>query len=324
MGENKPYLAMIIVQIIFAGMSMISKAAFNGGMNTFVFVFYRQAIAAVILLPLAIIFARKTAPPLPFKLMFKIFMLALFGYTVNLNMHSIAINLTSATVNLIPVFTFIIALLFREEIIRLRTFTGIAKAIGILICFTGVMIIAFYKDRHSNPFINDHQILHGSNQNRSHTSMNRTWIIGTFLMILVAFCWALWFVLQGLLLKEYPSWIWSSALVSMFSALQCFVVANIAVERNVNKWKLHWDGGLLAVVYNGVLVAGLVLYLQTWCIHKKGPVFVGMFFPLALVVTIIASSFIIEEVVSPGSIVGGAFMVVGLYSVLWGKSEFKC
>ncbi|XP_020260101.1 WAT1-related protein At5g64700-like isoform X2 [Asparagus officinalis] len=254
MGEKKPYFAMITVQIIFAGMPIVSKAAFNGGLNTFVFVFYRQAVATVLLLPLAIIFARRTAPPLPFKLTFKIFMLALLGYTINLNIHSIAINLTSATVasasmNLIPVFTFILAVLFREEVIRLKRRPGIAKAIGVLICFTGALIIAVYKGPRLNPFTDHHSVLHGSCEDHSNTSINRTWMIGTFLMILVAFCWALWIVLQGVLLKEYPSWIWSSALVSLFSSLQSFVVA-MAVERNMNKWKLHWDDGLLAIAYN--------------------------------------------------------------------------
>ena len=56
--DKKPYVAMVIVQIIFSGMAIVSKAAFNGGMNTFVFVFYRQAIATALLLPLAIIFGR--------------------------------------------------------------------------------------------------------------------------------------------------------------------------------------------------------------------------------------------------------------------------
>ncbi|XP_020260106.1 WAT1-related protein At5g64700-like isoform X2 [Asparagus officinalis] len=267
----------------------------------------------------------RTAPLLPFKLMFKIFMLALFGYAINLNMHSIAINLTSATVasaaaNLTPVFTIILALLFREEMISLKTCSGIAKAIGVLICFTGTAIIAFYKGPYLNSFITHHPILHGSSQIHSTTLLNKNWIIGTFLMVLVTLCWALWFVLQGKLLKEYPSWIWSSALVSLFSSLQCFVVA-IAVERSLDKWKLHWDEGLLAIVYTGVMMGGLVLYLHTWCIHKKGPVFVVMFTPLSLVITIAASSFLLGEVTNLGCILGGAFMVVGLYSVLWGKSK---
>lgn len=54
MGEKKPYLAVILVQAIYAGMFLVSKAAFNGGMNNFVFVFYRQAAATLFLVPLAL------------------------------------------------------------------------------------------------------------------------------------------------------------------------------------------------------------------------------------------------------------------------------
>lgn len=54
MGEKKPYLVAILVQSIYGGMFIFSKAAFNGGMNSYVFVFYRQAIATVFLAPLAI------------------------------------------------------------------------------------------------------------------------------------------------------------------------------------------------------------------------------------------------------------------------------
>ncbi|XP_020260087.1 WAT1-related protein At5g64700-like isoform X1 [Asparagus officinalis] len=305
MEEKKPYIAMIIVQIIFAGMAVVSKAAFNGGMNTFVFTFYRQAIATLVLLPLAIIFERRSSPPLPFKLMFKIFMVALFGYTINLNMHNIAIKLTSATVtsatsNLIPIFTFVLALLSRVEIITIKTCSGIVKAIGVVICLTGAMVIAFYKGPHLNSFIHHHPILHGSSQNDSKIT-HKKWIIGTFLMVLAAFCWSSWLVLLGIILKEYPSWIWSTVLLNLFSTIQCFIVA-ITTERNLNKWKLHWDEELLGVVYSGVLVSALVLYLQTWCIHKRGPVFVAMFFPLALLIAVAASSFLLGEVINLGSV----------------------
>jgi len=55
MGELKPYLAMFVAQLIYSGLTLLSKAVFNGGMNTLVFIFYRQVIGAVILVPLALI-----------------------------------------------------------------------------------------------------------------------------------------------------------------------------------------------------------------------------------------------------------------------------
>jgi hypothetical protein len=36
----------------------VSKAALDGGMNSFVFIFYRQAAATLLLVPLAIILER--------------------------------------------------------------------------------------------------------------------------------------------------------------------------------------------------------------------------------------------------------------------------
>ncbi|XP_034221329.1 WAT1-related protein At5g64700 isoform X2 [Prunus dulcis] len=58
MGSTKPYLAVIFIQIIYAGMILLSKAAFNGGMNSYVFVFYRQMAGALFMSPLAMIFER--------------------------------------------------------------------------------------------------------------------------------------------------------------------------------------------------------------------------------------------------------------------------
>lgn len=56
MDKRKPYIAITLIQAIYAGMFLLSKAAFDGGMNNFVIVFYRQAVATVFLIPLALFF----------------------------------------------------------------------------------------------------------------------------------------------------------------------------------------------------------------------------------------------------------------------------
>lgn len=59
MGEQfGPYLAMFLVQLIYAGMTLLSKSVFNGGMKTSVFVFYRQFVGAIIMIALSLIFER--------------------------------------------------------------------------------------------------------------------------------------------------------------------------------------------------------------------------------------------------------------------------
>ena len=58
MEVKKAYVAVIVIQCLYAGMFLVSKAAFDVGMNSFVFVFYRQAAATVFLVPLAAYFER--------------------------------------------------------------------------------------------------------------------------------------------------------------------------------------------------------------------------------------------------------------------------
>lgn len=56
--SKKSYGVAIIIQLIYTGMYVVSKAAFNHNMSTYVFVFYRQAAATALLLPLAIVLER--------------------------------------------------------------------------------------------------------------------------------------------------------------------------------------------------------------------------------------------------------------------------
>lgn len=58
MKTNKPYVAMVFVQLVYAGMALFSKAAISKGMNPFVFVVLRQALAFLALSPFAFFFER--------------------------------------------------------------------------------------------------------------------------------------------------------------------------------------------------------------------------------------------------------------------------
>lgn len=58
METKKPYMMVTMIQLIYAIMFLISKSVLDGGMNTFVFVFYRQAFATMFLAPLAFFFER--------------------------------------------------------------------------------------------------------------------------------------------------------------------------------------------------------------------------------------------------------------------------
>lgn len=57
-SKAKPYLLTVGLQFGFAGALIISMATFNHGMNRFVFIVYRNVIAAIALAPFALIFER--------------------------------------------------------------------------------------------------------------------------------------------------------------------------------------------------------------------------------------------------------------------------
>ncbi|KAJ7956962.1 WAT1-related protein [Quillaja saponaria] len=323
MGAKNPYLAVLLAQIIYAGMILLSKAVFNEGMKSYVFIFYRQLVGTIILVPLAMIFERKNSVPLSFLIFCKIFMLAFLGITLALNVYAFALVYTSATmaaaiVNSLPVSTFFFAVLLRMERVTIRTMPGVAKVAGLIACMAGVAILAFYKGPQLK-FLLHHPFIE-CNSSKNHDSSGKKRLLGSLLLFISILFWGLWLVLQAQFLKSYPSKLTFTSLQCLASAVQTFVVA-ISLERNPNHWKLGWNLRLLAVLYCGILVAAVSYYLQTWVIEKKGPIFQAMSTPLSLIITIIGSVFLLGEAISLGSVLGGILLVVSLYSVLWGKSK---
>ncbi|KAL6864811.1 hypothetical protein ACP4OV_015962 [Aristida adscensionis] len=324
MEAKKPYVIAIIIQLIYTGMFVVSKAAFNHGMNTYVFIFYRQAAASLLLLPVAIVLERKNARSLSPMLLLKLFFYALIGITFSLNLYNVSLKYTSATVasattNAMPVVTFCFALLLRMEAVKLRSSSGIAKLTGVALCLAGVLAIAFYAGPSLSP-VNHHRAFAAASHASGSAPRRVTWIKGTFLMVFSNMAWSLWIVLQAGLLQKYPNKMLVTVTQCVFSTIQSFVVAVVA-ERDFSKWKLQLDVSLLAVVYTGFVVTGVSYYLQAWCVEMRGPVFLAAWTPLCFIFTIFCSSFFLGEIVHLGSIIGGIMLVGGLYSLLWGKSK---
>ncbi|CAH8343801.1 unnamed protein product [Eruca vesicaria subsp. sativa] len=324
METKKPYMVVTVIQLIYAIMFLISKAVFNGGMNTFVFVFYRQAFATIFLAPLAFFFERKSAPPLSFVTFIKIFMLSLFGVTLSLDLNGIALSYTSATLASattasLPAITFFLALFLGMETLKVKSIQGTAKLVGITVCMGGVITLALYKGPVLKLPVCSH-LYHHQNIPGHVSGHSTSWLKGCVLMIGSNILWGLWLVLQGRVIKFYPSKLYFTTLHCLLSSIQSFVIA-IAFERDISAWKLGWNLRLVAVIYCGFIVTGVAYYLQSWVIEKRGPVFLSMFTPMSLVFTLLSSSILLCEIIRLGSILGGLLLIIGLYCVLWGKSR---
>ncbi|KAB1220847.1 hypothetical protein CJ030_MR3G023985 [Morella rubra] len=323
--SQKPYVAMLFTQFVYAGMALFSKAAIAKGMNPQVFVFYRQAFASLALVPFAFFLESKKTAPLSFNLLCKIFLVSLCGITLSLNLYYVAMNYTSATfaaasTNIIPCITFIMATFLRMESITIRHLHGIAKVFGSVVGLSGALVFAFVKGPPIN-FMHWHPATEKLNaSSTTQRSSGGEWIKGPLIMLLANTAWSLWLILQGPIIQQYPAKLRLIALQCFFSCIQSAVVA-LAVERNPSAWKLGWDVHLISVAYCGIIVTGITYWLQVWVIEKKGPVFTAMFTPLALIITAIISAFLWKENLYWGSIGGAILLVGGLYIVLWGKNK---
>ncbi|XP_066350277.1 WAT1-related protein At5g64700-like [Miscanthus floridulus] len=302
---TKPYIVAIIIRVIFAGMFVINKAAIDHGLNSFVFIFYRQIAASLLLLPIAVLLeSRRNARSMSSALLFKIFVCALIGITVSGTLYNVSLKLTSATVvaastNSIPVITFCLALLLRMEEVKLRSPSGIAKLTGVALCLAGVFVIAFYTGELLSAVNHHHAFAVPTHASSAKTLMGAAWIKGTFVAVVGALAYVLWLILQVPVLKEFPNKMLVMVTQCLFSVVQSFLAAVVA-ERDFSMWKLRLDIGLLAIFYSGFAVAGVNYYLQAWCMEMRGPVFLTAWTPLSFVLTIFCSSFFLGEMVHLG------------------------
>lgn len=321
MSKYKPFMVAFGIQVGYALLNIISKAALSNGMSHFVFVVYRHLITIVFLSPIAYFLERNGRPSLTFYIFCRIFILALCGITISQNLYYAGINYTSATLgtaltNGLPAINFIMAVMFRLEKFSVKSLPGQAKVFGMAVCIGGAVIVSLYK----GPVILIPWSPRGHVQKANIISGDRAdvkeWTKGCLLIVIANIVWSAWLVQQDIVLKLYPAPLSMTTLMCFLGTLQSAVVALI-FEGYAAWWTLEWDNQLLSIVYGGVMISGAVYYMQIWCKSKKGPVFLDMFTPLSLIPVSILSFFIFSEHLHLGIAIGGILLVTGLYTILW-------
>ncbi|KAG9156755.1 hypothetical protein Leryth_025475 [Lithospermum erythrorhizon] len=237
--KNKPYLVMIIVQVIYAGMALLSKVAVAQGMNTYVFVTYRLTFATISLAPFALFLEKKNADPLTYNILWKTFLVSFFGVTLSLNLYCVALKYTTATLaaattNTIPAITFVIASILRVESVSITQRHGMAKVLGSTLSVSGALVFAFVK----GPLIDFLNLSkRTTHYNESSVGSGMELVKGALVMLAANTFWSLWLIMQAPLMRQYPSTLRLTTLQCLFSCVQSAVWA-IAVERHITSWKL--------------------------------------------------------------------------------------
>ncbi|MBA0631111.1 hypothetical protein Godav_003137, partial [Gossypium davidsonii] len=144
------------------------------------------------------------------------------------------------------------------EKLAIRTNAGKAKVCATLIGIGGAMVFTFYKGIDVNIWSTDVNLLKQHHQQ----------------------C--------GVPLYS------STALMCLMGSIQGALYA-LCTVRDWNQWKLGWNVRLLAVAYVGTMGSALFVFLISWAVRLKGPLYAAIFNPLGLVLVAVVGSLLLDE-----------------------------
>ncbi|XP_035540099.1 WAT1-related protein At5g40240-like isoform X2 [Juglans regia] len=231
-----PFVGMMMVECAQVGLMIVGKVAMSRGMNNLIFIFYSNALASFILLPTSLFFHGSERPPITFSLLCGFFLLGLLGFGVQILGYAGILysspTLGTAMLNLIPAFTFILAVAFRMEKLDWRSSSSLAKSLGALVSITGAFIVTLYKGlpllMTPSPSEASHQLL----------LQMSNWVVGGLLLAADSVLASVWLIMQALILKKYPAGLIVVFFYCFFVAIQSAVVS-LVLERDLSSWSLQ-------------------------------------------------------------------------------------
>eukprot|EP00257_Ricinus_communis_P022958 XP_015582822.1 WAT1-related protein At1g43650 isoform X1 [Ricinus communis] len=236
--------------------------------------------------------------------------------SLTLNMYFASLKYTNPTfvtsmTNAIPSMTFLFAVILRLEVINVRTPRGVAKIVGTLMSLAGALVLAFYK----GPKMKS---LQGAPIHIRSSHVQQNWMKGSFLLLASCITWSLWFILQVYTLRKYPAQLSLTAWINFLGGAQS-AVFTLFIQHKPEAWAIKIDINFWCILYAGVVICAVTVFVQLWCTKQKGPVFVTMFSPLSTILVTILAYFLFGEELRTGSLVGGGIVIIGLYLLLLGK-----
>ncbi|KAL5718483.1 hypothetical protein ACHQM5_011381 [Ranunculus cassubicifolius] len=318
-----PALLMIFLQFISVGNNVFNKLALDSGMNPQILVAYRQIFATCFLAP-TVFFERKTRPTFTKLIFFKIFLSAFFGGVMHQCLYFTGLKHTTPTIacallNTAPAITFILAIFFRMEAIGIQKNWGKAKVIGTIVCVGGAVIMSFYKGSIINIGRSTLHWQYAEKLISKQTSASST-VAGPIVVFFGVVCFSMWFIIQNNLFKTFPAPYTSTTLMFAMASVLCVLLAVIQ-DRSGEAWSMKSFIRIGTCLYSGAFASALAFVVTAWCISKRGPLYVSMFGPIALVMVAFFDWALLDGEIYVGSVVGSVSIAIGLYAVLWGKGQ---
>ncbi|XP_015073199.2 WAT1-related protein At1g70260-like [Solanum pennellii] len=326
-GEMLPCTSMIIIEACTIFLTIMASTTMSKlGMSSFVFVVYTNALSFILLIPFSIFFHgnNKTDEPLfTFPLVLRAFFLGLVGVTIAQNLAFAGLSYSSPIVacgaaNMIPAFSFIIAIILRKIRIDLKRQGSIVRVIGSLISIMGILAMTFYKGpvvkQHSPSFLH----LATSPHLFIFTSTHENWVLGCFLFVSASFALVIWNIIQVGTSKKHPHVMKITCLYTLFGTIQSALLA-LFMEKDVSVWKLKLDMELLVIVLTAIFGSLIRSNVQIWCSRLKGPSYILYFKPVGVPVASTCGCVLFAATFHYGSMLSACICGLGYYTTLWGQ-----
>ncbi|PRQ20862.1 hypothetical protein RchiOBHm_Chr7g0232741 [Rosa chinensis] len=275
----KLVLAVILVQLRYAGLSIISMFALKKGMSPSTFIVYRMAIATIVLAPFAFILERNRAgpegchvrqpsqatssrgPPIcllshtnlmtdpgeEFKtsddlvsITAKIMLLSLFDPVLDHNLYYMGMKNSSAT------FT---SAMFEK--VSLKKLHSIAKVMGTVITVGGAIVLTLVRGPSlCLPWANEEEI--NPHQSAQYYSGQRDPVKGALFISGACFCWSWFVILQAIILRSYPCQLSLTAMICFWGMVEGAILAFVFERGHSGVWSIQFNIKLVAAIFYGV------------------------------------------------------------------------
>lgn len=206
------------------------------------------------------------------------------------------------------------------EKVSIKKNSSLAKVVGTIVSTVGALVVTLYHGpiifAASQPSVYLPQSL-SSPPSPPSTS---NWVIGGCLLALEYTLIAISYIIQTHIMREYPSEFALALSHNVCVSISCAFVSIFTEKNNPSAWIMRSSIMLICIVATG-MVNSTGYVVESWTVRHKGPLFLAMFRPLAILTAVVLGAIFLGDSLYLGSVIGGMLISIGFYTVMWGKAK---